>query len=125
MTIIRTAADAAGLFEPLLAGRTCETMLVAHLDAGRRLLKLVQEDSASEDHIDMPIRAIVSDALRLGSAGLLIAHCHPSGDPSPSEADIAATRGLAQMLSQLGIALHDHLIWGGGEWKSFRALGLL
>ena len=76
-------------------------------------------------HVALPIRAIVADALRLDSAGLILAHCHPSGDPEPSAADIAATRRLSEMGAQLGLSLHDHLIFAGGECRSFRALGLL
>ena len=57
--------------------------------------------------------------------GWSIAHNHPSGDPSPSRADIEATRRLAEAAAALGIRLHDHLIFAGGDCRSFRALGLL
>jgi len=74
----------------------------------------------------MPIRAIIEDAFRLGTVGLIVAHNHPSGNPNPSEADLAATKELAATAGSLGIQLHDHLIFGaGGDCRSFRALGLL
>ena len=76
-------------------------------------------------HIALPVRTIVADALRLESAGLILGHYHPSGDPEPSQADIAATRRLSEMGAELGLSLYDHLIFGGGECRSFRALGLL
>lgn len=123
--IIRTAGDAARLFRARFRRRERETLLVAHLDGERRLLRLSEEAIGSVGHVALPIRAIVADALRLDSAGLILAHCHPSGDPEPSAADIAATRRLSEMGAQLGLSLHDHLIFAGGECRSFRALGLL
>lgn len=52
-------------------------------------------------------------------------HNHPSGDPSPSKADIAITREIVAALKALDIALHDHLIVGRDKHASFRGLGLL
>ena len=52
-------------------------------------------------------------------------HNHPSGDPTPSEADIKLTGEMAAAAKALGIAVHDHLIIGRGGHSSFRALGLL
>jgi DNA repair protein RadC len=123
--ILRTARDAARLFAPRLAGRERETLLVAHLGEDRRLLRLSEEAIGEAGHVAIPVRAIIADAMRLDSAGLILAHCHPSGDPEPSEADLAATRKLREMGAELGLALHDHLIFAGGECRSLRALGLL
>lgn len=52
-------------------------------------------------------------------------HNHPSGDPTPSRADVEMTRQVAEALKTLGIAVHDHVVIGRDEWRSFRALGLL
>jgi len=112
------------LFEPLLAGAAREKIVVAHLDAERRLLGLTEEEGGVGE-VPLPIRAILADALRLGSAGLIVGHNHPSGDPTPSKADCEATRSLATTARQLGIRVHDHLVYGRGEWRSFRALRLL
>lgn len=122
--VIRTARDAASLFERRFVGAAAEMLLVAHLDHEGRVLKLAEEHGTATDVV-LPMRSIIGQALRLGSASLILAHCHPSGDPSPSEADIAATRRLALVASELGIGLHDHLIYGGGSWVSLRGLGLL
>jgi DNA repair protein RadC len=122
---VRTARDAADLIEPLLRELCTEKLVVLHLDANRRLLGLVEGAAGAEADTSLPIRAIVADALRFVSAGMVIAHNHPSGDASVSQADIEATRRLATVLSELDIALHDHLIFAGDEVSSFRALGLL
>jgi len=52
-------------------------------------------------------------------------HNHPSGDPTPSRADIEMTRDIARAAAPLGVAIHDHIIIGRGEPASLRALGLL
>lgn len=123
--IVRTARDAACLFEPRLAGRRREALLVAHLAGDRRLLRLTEEGRGETGQIALPVRSIIADAMRLESAGLILAHCHPSGEPEPSHADIVATRKLRELGAALGLTLHDHLIFAGGECRSFRALGLL
>ncbi len=122
---VLTARDAADLLEPVLSGLGGEKVAVLHLDADRRLLGRIEGKLGAEAEVSLPMRAIVADALRFGSAGIVIAHNHPSGDASPSHLDIRSTARLAAVLSELGILLHDHLIFAGGEVSSFRALGLL
>ena len=73
----------------------------------------------------VPFRSIVRDAAAHGSAGVLLAHNHPSGDCRPSRADCLATRRLAAAVEALECAVVDHLVFGGGECASFRRLGLL
>jgi len=122
--IISNARDIADLFLPLFDGAKEERVLVAHL-RGDRLIELVTSRRGGREDVELPLRAIIADALRLDCNGMVVAHNHPSGDPTPSEQDRAATRLLAITLGGLGIRLVDHLIWGGGRWTSFRALGLL
>lgn len=123
-TVIRTAADAAGIAEPLLAGAEGEKIVLLHLTGERRVIA-VSEYAGEAAHAELPLRRMIEEALRLGSEGLVVAHNHPSGDPEPSEADLSATRELAATARSLGIALHDHLILAGGEWRSLRQMGLL
>lgn len=124
--LVRTAEEAAALFAPCFAEPgEGERLAVAHVDGERRLIELVLIPAEAPREIALPLRRIVEDALRLGSEGLVIAHDHPSGDPQPSRDDIEATRELAGLTARLGIRLHDHLIFGGGETCSLRALGLL
>ena len=121
---IVTARDAADLFAPLFADRPGETLAVLYLDAGGSEIA-VDQRSVGADAIALPIRDILHAALDQGAAGLVVAHNHPSGDPRPSPADIEATRRLAETAAALGIILHDHLIFAGGAWVSFREMGLL
>lgn len=123
--ILRTAADAALLFEPHFHGCASERLAVAHLDGERRLLHLSVEDGGSAQEVAMPVRAIIADAIRYRASVLVIGHCHPSGDPTPSAGDIAATRRLTEMTAGLGIRIDDHLVFGSDGCCSFREMGLL
>jgi DNA repair protein RadC len=123
--IVRTAREAADLVAPLFAGLSEEKLAILHLDHERRLLGMVEGKVEAEAEINLPVRSIVADALRFGSAGIVLAHNHPSGDDAPSRADVEATRRLAAVLAELGISLRDHLVLANGRVSSFRALGLL
>lgn len=89
---------------------------------------LIRDELASEGSIDQSaiyVREIVKRALELGAAAMIIVHNHPSGSPEPSRQDIAITRDIADAAARLGIQLHDHIIIGGSDFRSFRSLGLL
>jgi DNA repair protein RadC len=73
----------------------------------------------------MPVREIIVDAARLGSAGVILAHNHPSGDAQPSSADCVATRKLARAAEALDVTILDHLVFAGHDCSSMRRLGLL
>ena len=124
--IVNTAKDAADLLVPLFRPREGEKVVALHLDSERRLIATTEGQHGGPGEVELPVRAIIADALRFGASGLIVAHNHPSGDPTPSEADLNATRALAATAVSLGIDLHDHLIVGrGGDCRSLRALGLL
>ncbi|MFW2831479.1 JAB domain-containing protein [Sphingomonas sp. ID0503] len=122
---LRTEDDLAALFEAELSRATLEEVRVAHLDSSYRLLGVVRWSSGSRFGADMPVRAIVEEAFRLRSRAIILAHNHPSGDPTPSRADHAGTRHLRDVLSAVEITLLDHVIFAGGNRYSFRAKGLL
>jgi DNA repair protein RadC len=68
----------------------------------------------------------IKRALELGASAIILVHNHPSGSPEPSRQDIAITkRDRRAPRAKLGIALHDHIIIGGSDYRSFRAMGLL
>lgn len=123
--IVATARQAAEQLEPLFACAEGEMLAVMLLDEERRIIAILQFPGGEPDTMLLPIRKIFTAALGLGGTGLVIAHNHPSGDPQPGPTDIEATGRLAETAATLGIRLHDHLIFGGGAWRSFRELGLL
>ena len=102
-----------------------EQLLVAHLDEQARCIHLSRHEG-QRDAVGLPVRKIIADAARLGSAGVILAHNHPSGDPTPSNIDCRATRTLAHAGEALDLTVVDHLIFApGGECRSFRRMGLL
>lgn len=89
---------------------------------------LIRDELASEGSIDQSaiyVREVIKRALELGASAIILVHNHPSGSPEPSRQDIAITRDVAEAAAKLGIALHDHIIIGGADYRSFRAMGLL
>ena len=77
------------------------------------------------NHTPVYPREVVKRALELQSTALILVHNHPSGDPTPSRADIEMTREIIAAATVFGIAVHDHLIIGNGRHLSFRREGLL
>lgn len=101
-----------------------ESLFVAHLDDQARCIHLTCHDG-DPCGTDFPLRSILLDAALHDSRGIVLAHNHPSGDPRPSPADQATTRRFATASEAIDLTLVDHLVTGGGEWSSFRRMGLL
>jgi DNA repair protein RadC len=101
-----------------------ERLWVAHVDEATRCLHVARYEG-DLNSVDIPVREIIVDAARLGSAGVVLAHNHPSGDARPSEADHLATRKLARAGEAIDLTILDHLIFAGGECSSMRRMGLL
>ena len=101
-----------------------EQLFVAHVDNHARCLH-VSRHEGDESGADFPLRQIIADAAMHGSAGIVLAHNHPSGDARPSESDCRATRRLAQAAEALDCTVLDHLIFAGGDCTSLRRIGLL
>ena len=112
----------------------CHTTM-AHLEAeqfrilflDRKNVLIADEPQArgTVDHVPVYPREVVKRALELNASALILVHNHPSGDPTPSDADIAVTHQIKEAASILGVALHDHLIIGKDRELSFRAQGYL
>ncbi|MGN6848123.1 MAG: JAB domain-containing protein [Sphingomicrobium sp.] len=101
-----------------------ENLWVAHVDEQTRCLHLSRH-SGNETGAKFPLRQIIADAALHRSAGIVLAHNHPSGDPRPSDSDCRATRRLATAAEALDCAVLDHLIFAGAECTSLRRLGYL
>lgn len=110
------------LFAPL-AEEAVEVLAFVYLAEDQRVLGMRQSRSAAHDTHEVPVRDVAIDALACGAAGVVMAHNHPSGDPTPSKADRDATWRVARALDSLGIRLLDHLVITREKVTSFRALG--
>lgn len=103
---------------------TVESLFVAHVDKEWRCIH-VSRHAGDETGAEFPMKQIISDAAFHGSAGIVLAHNHPSGDPRPSESDCRATQRLATAVEALDCAVMDHLIFAGTECTSLRQIGLI
>jgi DNA repair protein RadC len=83
------------------------------------------QNRGTVDHTPVYPREIIKRALELSASSLILVHNHPSGDPTPSKADIAMTREIVTAAKALSITVHDHLVIGRGGHASFKSLGLL
>ena len=108
-----------------MAHRTIEQFRVLFLDTKNTLLADEEQARGTIDHVPVYPREVVKRALELGAAAIILVHNHPSGDPTPSEADITMTRAIDAAARTLSITLHDHLVIGHAREVSFRAEGLL
>ena len=102
-----------------------EAFRIIFLDRKNRLITDEVQQRGTIDHTPVYPREVVKRALELGATALILVHNHPSGDATPSKADIEMTKQIAAAAEPLGIVLHDHLIMTRAEESSFRALGLL
>ena len=115
----RFFADCLGETDP-----TREHLWVAHVDDQARCIHLSRHDG-DDGGADLPLRQVIADASIHGSAGVILAHNHPSGDPTPSAADRHITRRLALAGEAIDLAVLDHLVIAGQQCRSMRAMGLL
>jgi DNA repair protein RadC len=108
-----------------LAREKIEQFRVLFLDNRNRLVADEAQGRGTVNHTPVYPREVVKRALELQASALILVHNHPSGDPSPSQDDIAMTQEVKSAATALGITLHDHVIVGNGCWLSFRREGLL
>lgn len=108
-----------------MARETNEQFRLLFLDRKNRLIHDEVQQRGTVDHTPVYVREVVKRALELSATALILVHNHPSGDATPSRADIEMTRDIARALTPVGVTVHDHVIVGGGEPASLRAMGLL
>lgn len=108
-----------------MAHRETEQFRVLFLDRKNVLVADEEQASGTVDHVPVYPREIVKRALELNASALILVHNHPSGDPTPSDADRTMTRQVQDACAALGLVLHDHLIIGKERELSFRARGYL
>ena len=102
-----------------------EQFRVLFLDKKNGLIADEVQQTGTVDHTPVYPREVVKRALELSATAIILVHNHPSGDPSPSEADIRMTETIIDVATPLGITVHDHIIVGREGHVSFRSAGLL
>ena len=108
-----------------MAHAETEQFRVLYLDRKNTLIADEAQARGTVDHVPVYPREVVKRALELNASALILVHNHPSGDPTPSEADIAMTARIQAAAEVLGLTLHDHLIIGRERELSFRSEGYL
>ena len=108
-----------------MSHRETEHVRVLYLDRKNRLIADERMGEGTVDHVPLYPREVLRKALEVQASALIVVHNHPSGDPTPSQADIAMTARLNEGAQALGLVLHDHLIIGRAREYSFRSEGLL
>ena len=108
-----------------IAEKNKEEFHVLFLDKKNHIIADEMMGSGTVDHAPLYPREVIKRALELSASALILVHNHPSGDPTPSKADIDMTNKLYALASQFNIVVHDHLIIGRVDEVSFKNLGLL
>jgi DNA repair protein RadC len=108
-----------------IAHRKVEEFHVLFLDRKNVLIRDECQQRGTIDHTPVYTREVVKRALELGASALILVHNHPSGDPTPSKADIAVTQEIKKAAALLGLTVHDHVIIGRNRHASLRDLGLI
>ena len=102
-----------------------EQFRVLFLDKRNQLIADELQQVGTVDHTPVYPREVVKRALELSSTAIILVHNHPSGDPTPSRADIQMTQSIVEIAKPLGISVHDHIIVGKEGHTSFKGLKLI
>lgn len=109
----------------MLAREKIEQFRILFLDPRNRLIADEAQARGTVNHTPVYPREVVKRALELHATAIILVHNHPSGDPTPSRADVEMTEEVRDAAAVLGVVLHDHVIIGNGRWLSFRREGLI
>jgi DNA repair protein RadC len=102
-----------------------EQLRILFLDKRNRLIADELQQEGTVDHTPVYPREVVKRALELSATAIVLVHNHPSGDPSPSRADIEMTKAIVEVAKPLGIEVHDHIIVGRDGHTSLKGLKLI
>ncbi|MES2861652.1 MAG: DNA repair protein RadC [Pseudomonadota bacterium] len=102
-----------------------EQFRVLYLDKKNQLILDEIQNRGTVDHAPVYPREVVRRGLEVSAAAMILVHNHPSGDPTPSRADIDMTKQIVRAAQSLGVEVHDHLIVGREGVTSFKQLGLM
>ena len=102
-----------------------EQFRLLFLDKRNQLIADEIQQTGTVDHTPVYPREVIKRALELSATALILVHNHPSGDPSPSQADIQMTKAIIDIAKPLGIAVHDHIIVGKNGHASLKGMRLI
>jgi DNA repair protein RadC len=108
-----------------MAHERTEQFRILFLDKKNILLRDEVQQRGTVDHAPVYPREVVKRALELGASALILVHNHPSGDPTPSRADVEMTKDVQKAAQALGLLVHDHIVIGRDGHASLRTLGLM
>ncbi len=123
--VIASWQDLLAYCRAAMADEKTELFRILFLDRKNILIADEVQQRGTVDHTPVYPREVVKRGLELGASALILVHNHPSGDPTPSQADIEMTRQIAEAAKALNIRIHDHLVIGKDREASFKTLGLL
>ncbi len=102
-----------------------EQFRILFLDKRNQLIADELQQTGTVDHTPVYPREVVKRALELSATAIILVHNHPSGDPTPSRADIQMTQSIIDIAKPLGVSVHDHIIVGKEGHASFKGLRLI
>jgi DNA repair protein RadC len=108
-----------------MAFEDVEQFRILFLDKKNRLIADEVQQRGTVDHTPVYPREVIKRTLELSATALILVHNHPSGDPSPSTADVQMTRQIIEVARPLGVAVHDHIIIGKSGHASMKGLKLI
>jgi len=108
-----------------MAHQPSEQFRVLFLDKKNKLIQDEVQQRGTVDQAPVYPREVVKRALELGASALILVHNHPSGDPTPSRADVEMTKEIQKAAAALGVLVHDHVVIGAEGHASLRTLGLM
>jgi DNA repair protein RadC len=123
--ILSSWSELIGYCRAVMAFEHIEQFRILFLDKKNRLIADEVQQRGTVDHTPVYPREVIKRSLELGATALILVHNHPSGDPSPSTADVQMTKQIIEVANPLGITVHDHIIIGTSGHASMRALRLI
>ena len=117
--------DVIGYCRSSMAFADKEQFRLLFLDKRNQLIADEVQQTGTVDHTPVYPREVIKRALELSATALILVHNHPSGDPTPSQADIQMTKAIVDIAAPLGISVHDHIIVGKNGHASLKGMRLI
>jgi DNA repair protein RadC len=124
-TLLSSWNDVIAYCRTTMAFADKEQFRILFLDKRNQLIADEVQQTGTVDHTPVYPREVIKRALELSATAILLVHNHPSGDPTPSQADIQMTKAIIDIAAPLGIAVHDHIIVGKNGHASMKGLRLI